>query len=178
MKLIITAISILFTASLIGQCKGFELKKDEFKGIDEMRTLWIANSTKLKGNKLQYRIEKSGDTTLLMIKTVLARKISVPSSSEVFFVNENGDKMNFQIKEETETTEVQTLYGKGQELRATFYVPDDLLKTWNTSFNRARLYYNEESLTFEFNHNKNLKLFHEALNCYKREYAKIKFSKG
>jgi len=172
MKLLITSILFSFSFSLFSQCKGFEQKKDDFKGVNEITTLWIANSTKLKGNKLQYRVEKDDSKTVLIIKSVLAQKTSVPSTSEIYFINDKGDKLKFLVKEEYETTEIQTAYGKGHELKASFFVPDDLLEIWNSSFNRCRLYYGDESLTYEFNHAKNLKLFHNALNCYKEAYAK------
>ncbi len=49
-----------------------------------------------------------------------------------------------------------------------------MLKVWNVSYNKCRLYYKHESLTFSFDHKKNLGMFHKALNCYKREYGKSK----
>ena len=145
-----------------------------------MSTLWITNSTKLRGNKMQYRVYKELDTTLFIIKTLISQEISIIKGDEIIFINDNGDKLVFESIEDVTPKKVTNTYGTGYELKAKYYLPDSMLKIWNPSFTKCRIYSDGESInngetfTYSFDHKKNLKLFHAALNCYKREYSKSK----
>ena len=156
------------------QCKGFEYTVDPFKGEEKMHTLWITNSLKIKGNKMFYRLEKQGDTTLFLMKTSVDRRVILSDSAKVYLIGDGSDQVIFQSVGEQATELVKTVYGEHHQLEAKFYVSDSDLIFWHSGLNRLRLYYNDDTMTFELNQKKNQRLFHAALDCYEEAYFKAK----
>lgn len=170
MKILFTfLIAAITIVTSFGQCKFYEKEIDEFTDSPSMNTYKV-NSAKFGSKGFDFYIMNEGAQTYLHCTFLMLVEDGLRQGEKFVWINLGGEKLTFYVDKVSarKSLLVKDIF----EVTATFEVTPEQLDQMNSSYHKARLYSYIGDFTYQMNSKKNMNVFQDGLNCYKRDHQK------